>query len=172
MIFRKATENDIADIAKIYEDIIAAQENGGPFVGWQKGVYPTAETAKAALKRGDLFVLEDGKITGAAIINNLQVDVYAGAPWEYPAKDEEVCVLHTLVIFPSAAKKGYGKAFVNFYENYAKETGCPYLRMDTNAKNERARAMYKKLGYKEIAIVPTMFNGIKGVDLVLLEKRL
>lgn len=32
--------------------------------------------------------------------------------------------------------------------------------------------MYVKLGYKEIGIVPTVFNGIPGVGLVLLEKAL
>lgn len=172
MIFRKATKEDIAAIAEIYENIIDEQEKGGPYVGWQKGVYPTAQTAEAALLRDDLFVLQDGQILGAAIINKIQVDVYFGAPWEYSAKEEEVCVLHTLVIEPKAAKKGYGKAFVSFYEEYAKEHNCPYLRMDTNAKNIRARTMYKKLGYKEIAVVPTVFNGISGVDLVLLEKKL
>jgi ribosomal protein S18 acetylase RimI-like enzyme len=44
--------------------------------------------------------------------------------------------------------------------------------MDTNVRNERARTMYRKLGYKEIAIVPTVFNGIPNVQLVLLEKHL
>ena len=46
------------------------------------------------------------------------------------------------------------------------------LRIDTNARNVAARAMYKKLGYKEIGIVPTVFNGIPDVQLVLLEKYL
>ena len=32
--------------------------------------------------------------------------------------------------------------------------------------------MYKKLGYREIAVVPTVFNGIPDVNLVLLEKYL
>ena len=32
--------------------------------------------------------------------------------------------------------------------------------------------MYRKMGYTEIGIVPTTFNGIAGVDLVLLEKYL
>ena len=44
--------------------------------------------------------------------------------------------------------------------------------MDTNAINRRARALYHKLGYREAGIVPTTFNGIPGVDLVLLEKAL
>ena len=32
--------------------------------------------------------------------------------------------------------------------------------------------MYKKYGYTEIGIVPTVFNGIEDVQLVLLEKYL
>ena len=44
------------------------------------------------------------------------------------------------------------------------------MRLDTNAKNVRARRMYKTLGYREIGIVDTTFNGIAGVKLVLLEK--
>lgn len=44
--------------------------------------------------------------------------------------------------------------------------------MDTNARNTAARALYKKLGYQEIGIVPTVFNGIPDVQLVLIEKTL
>ena len=43
-----------------------------------------------------------------------------------------------------AAGKGYGRAFVNFYETHAKETGCTELRMDTNERNAAARALYHK----------------------------
>ena len=32
------------------------------------------------------------------------------------------------------------------------------------------RAPSKKLGYREVTIVPCQFNGIDGVELVLLEK--
>ena len=115
-------------------------------------------------------MLEDGEILGSAVINQIQVDVYSGAPWEFDT--ESVCVLHTLVIAPQAAGRGYGRAFVAFYERWAKEHDLPELRIDTNARNAAARALYRKLGYKEIAVVPTTFNGIPGVDLVLLEKNL
>ena len=39
-------------------------------------------------------------------------------------------------------------------------------------KNVSARAMYKKMGYKEIGIVPCVFNGLEDVNLVLIEKSL
>jgi len=173
MIFRKAAAEDIPAIAKIYEDIHTEEESGRTSIGWIREVYPTKKTAEASLLRGDLFVAEDnGIVVGTAIINQLQVDVYEGAGWKFPAEDSEVMVLHTLVISPRVFGKGYGKAFVKFYEDYALSQNCPYLRMDTNARNTRARAMYGKLGYREIGIVPCIFNGIEGVQLVLLEKKL
>ena len=173
MRYRKATRQDIPAIARIYEDIHSCEEAGTAVIGWARGVYPTEETARLALARGDLFVQErEGTVTGAAIINQLQVDCYEGANWQYPAPDSEVMVLHTLVIDPHAARQGLGQDFVAFYEQYAREKGCPFLRMDTNARNTRARALYKKLGYTEPDIVPCVFNGIPGVQLVLLEKKL
>lgn len=173
MIIRKAILSDISAVSEIYDDIHTAEESGLTTIGWVRGVYPTKKTAEAALERGDLFVLEEeGRITGAVIINQSQCDGYETANWQYPAADSEIMVLHTLVIDPSAARRGYGKAFVGFYEEYARNHGCRFLRMDTNARNTRARAMYEKLGYREIGVIPTTFNGIDGVNLVLLEKAL
>ena len=58
-------------------------------------------------------------------------------------------VLHTLVVDPLRAGKGCGTRFVRFYEDYALERGCPYLRMDTNARNAAARRLYAHLGYRD-----------------------
>lgn len=173
MLIRKATAADLSHIAAIYDDIHTEEERGAVTIGWIRGVYPTEKTAAAALGRNDLFAAEDGgEIVGAAIINRQQVDVYEGAGWQYDAPDHQVMVLHTLVISPRAPHKGYGKQFVRFYEEYALTHGCPFLRIDTNARNTRARAMYQALGYREADVVPCVFNGIEGVQLVLLEKRL
>lgn len=171
MTIRKATQQDIPAVSEIFSDIHTAEETGMVAIGWVRDVYPTRATAETALQRGDLFVQEDeGKIVGTAIINQQQVDVYKGAGWKHNVPDKEVMVLHTLVISPKAGRKGYGKNFVAYYEEYAHLHGCNYLRIDTNERNVNARALYKKLGYEEIDIVPCVFNGISGVRLVLLEK--
>ena len=170
MKIRKAAPCDLDAIEKIYDEIHTAEETGAATVGWIRGVYPTRKTAEDAVLRGDMFVLEDKAVIGSGIINQTQVDGYFGAPWK--VETDAVCVLHTLVIAPKSAGKGYGRAFVAFYERWALEHGLFELRMDTNARNTAARAMYQKLGYEEIGIVPTVFNGIPDVDLVLLEKNL
>ena len=104
------------------------------------------------------------------MINQLQMDAYHNADWRFPAENHEVMVLHTLAISPKVGRKGYGSKFIKYYEEYARENRCYYLRMDTNAINKNARALYKKLGYKEIGMIPCEFNGIIGFQMVLLEK--
>ena len=170
-MIRRATASDIPAVAAIYDKLHTEEEAGRATIGWIRGVYPTEDTARMALDRDDLFVQEEGgHIVGAAIINQTQVDAYSGGQWTIEAEDNEVMVLHTLVIDPDAAGHGFGKQFVAFYEDYARKNGCKVLRMDTNSRNARARAMYARLGYREAGIVPCVFNGIEGVGLVLLEK--
>ncbi len=172
-MIRKATKNDIDGIVAIYNKVLDLEEEGLASIGWQRGVYPTRDTALLALQRSDLFVYEqEGKIEATAIINHKQMDSYAKGNWHVEASDDEVMVLHTLVVDPGCSGRGIGKTFVAYYEEYARQEGCKDLRMDTQAKNKAARNLYHHLGYEEIGIVPCDFNGIEGIDLVLLEKAL
>ena len=159
--FRKAAASDIDAVTAIYDAIHTEEEAGRTTTGWKRGIYPVRATAAAALTRGDLFVADQ-----------IQVDVYAGAPWEFEAPDEEIFVMHTLVVDPAAGGHGLGRAFETFYEQEAARQGCRYLRIDTNARNTRARRLYHSLGYKEISVAPCTFNGLSNIDLVLLEKAL
>ena len=174
MIIRRATPSDLDAIESIYNKIFSKEEESGKVTtGWERGIYPKRETAEAALKKEEIFVIEDeGELVGAGIINKEQVDVYAKAKWKYSAEDSEVMVLHTLVIDPDKRGMGYGKKFVDFYEDYAREKACKYFRMDTNEKNKPARSLYKKLGFEEIDCLPCLFNGLEGVNLILFEKKL
>ncbi|MDO4198940.1 MAG: GNAT family N-acetyltransferase [Erysipelotrichaceae bacterium] len=173
MLIRKALLNDIDAINDIYSLIHDEEENNIVSIGWNRNIYPRKETALKALERDDLFVMTDNdKIVASAIINQIQVPEYFDAKWNHNASEEEVMVLHTLTVNPKLSRKGYGKTFVEYYEDYARKHKCPYLRMDTNAINVRARAMYKKLGYTEADIVPCVFNGIPNVQLVCLEKKI
>lgn len=171
MEISKAKATDIESIAKIYERIHDAEENGAVTTGWIRNVYPTEKTARDALKRDDLFVMRDnGKITAAAVINQVQGEEYKDAAWAHDADRCEVMVLHCLAVDPFEHNKGYGKMFVSFYENYAREHGCSELRMDTNVLNLRAQKLYNKLGYTNVGVVKCVFNGIPDVRLICLEK--
>ena len=171
---RKAGPEDIPQVTAIYDHILTEEEAGRGVTGWIRGAYPTERTALDALNTGTLFVLErDGVIAASARIDQIQSEEYAAAPWQYSdAPDDQIMVLHTLVVEPALAGQGCGGEFVRFYERYALEHGCPYLRIDTNIRNTVARRLYARLGYREAGVVPCEFNGIPDVRLACLEKRL
>lgn len=173
-MIRKAVAADLDAVDRLYNELHDAKEAGIIPVIWQRGIYPSRETALEALDREDLYVLEkDGRIIGSAVINQIQDEVYAGAPWLYDVPDEQVCVLHTLMISPAEFGRGYARAFLEFYESFAAEHGCTELRIDTNDRNLPAQAMYLRHGYQKIGTVPAkVFNGIPDINLVLLEKHL
>lgn len=63
---RKGEPRDIAAIAVIYDRILDREERGRASTGWIRGVYPTADTARAALEAGELFVMErEGRVVVA-----------------------------------------------------------------------------------------------------------
>ena len=158
MVIRKGTAADIPAVAGIYDALLTREEQGLLTTG---------------LEAGTLYVMEDGgRVVAAAKIDQNQMEQYAQCRWHSDAAPEQVLVLHTLVVDPEAKGRGYGSAFVAFYEKLALETGRLCLRMDTNARNTPARALYAKLGYAEAGVVEGVFNGIPGVHLVCLEKGL
>lgn len=175
VMIRKATVHDIDRIERIYDAIHDSEEAGTSVIGWRRGVYPTRLTASEAVSRGDLYVLDDnGIIQSAAIINKVQLPEYRLARWHYEAQDDEVLVLHTLVVNPDVSHCGYGSQMVKHYIAMGHELGCKVLRIDTQACNAVARRFYPRFGFQEAGIVKADFFDTTDdtVDLVLLEKPL
>lgn len=171
-MLRIANLCDLDRIEEIYNEIHTEIEAGRAVIGWVRGVYPTRALAENSIRLREMYVLErEGEIVACGRINRYQGAEYDGARWNFEAAPDEVLVLHTLVVSPRCKGRGCGTEFVAYYENMARREGLRTLRLDTNALNLPARALYKKLGYAEACIVPTEFNGIKNVRLVCLDKR-
>ena len=172
-MIRNATSADLDAVVSVYDAVHDAEESGRTTTGWVRNIYPTCTTAQQGLQAGDLFVLEhENRIVAVARINQTQGAEYKQAHWSVDVDSRKVMVLHTLVVHPEYSGHGFGTRFVAFYEGYAAQQGCACLRLDTNIRNAAARALYKKLGYTETSVVPCVFNGIDGVQLVCLEKLL
>ena len=172
-MIRKAVAADIPAVVEIYNHILDREEAGEIWVGWRRGVYPTEQTARAALEDGELYVCEeDGRVAAAARINDKYPPEYDLCPWKFEAREGRFLVLHTLVVEPALSGRGLGSAFVRFYEDLARSQGCSCVRMDTGPGNRTARALYARLGYREAAVLPCVFEGIPNAMLVCLEKKL
>ena len=173
-IIREANADDISAVAEIYSLIHQKEATGEMTIGWDPKTYPIRETAEKALSENSLFVMTiDDTVVASAVINNIQLDAYSLPQWKYPAPDDKVGVIHTLVVNPDYTGKGLGKLFVEFFENYCRKQGCDVVRLDTQEKNTGPLNMYPKLGYRLAGIFDTSFQDLPSkIRLALFEKKL
>lgn len=82
MQIRKGTENDIEEVAALYDAVNDYLESHTNYPGWRKGVYPIREDAAQGIGENDLFVAEaEGQIAGTFILRHRPEEAYALADW-------------------------------------------------------------------------------------------
>lgn len=172
-MIRRANLHDLDRIEAIYNEIHSEIEAGRMPIRWTRGIYPARDIAEDSIRRREMFVLEfEGEIVASARINQYQGPEYDHATWRFAADPDSVMVLHTLCVSPKYKGRGFGKAFVAFYESFARSCGCTTLRLDSDAINRPAIALYLHLGYQKACVVNTSFNGIDAMQLVCMDKKI
>ena len=165
MLFRPAAESDLDAIERHYTELLTHEaETGRSTTNWSLGVYPTRQTAAAALAAGTLWVLErEGEPVASVILNHHQDDFYATIGWQYPALPEQVLVVHTLCIPPRYAGQGLGRECVSRIKQLAATMGCTVIRLDTWAGNIPAAPGTRKTVFTVLVAPPcvlrTKFRG-------------
>lgn len=174
-MIRSAKETDLPAVAAIYEAILDHEDAAGQhYTGWQRGAYPTADTARGIFDAGTLYVGadEDGTIWGSMNLNGWQLPEYKDGDWSVPAEDSQVAVIHTLTIDPARAGQGLARQMVAFAEDTARSQGKTVLRLDTGVDNDPTNHLYPAIGYRFAGVVDTFFMGYAKRPLNLYEKKL
>ena len=172
-MIRLATPADLSQAAEIYGEILDQEERGPVYTNWQRGKYPTIDTARQAQEAGTLYVgEEDGVLWGVVNLNGLQLPEYDAIPWSIPAARDEVGVIHTLCIRPSCHGRGYARQMVAFCEEESRRLGRTVIRLDTWEGNLPANHLYPSLGYHYAGQAEFFFMGFVRENLNCYEKKL
>lgn len=146
-IIRKARDNDVDAIVKLYD----AVNDYYDAPGWGKGIYPTTTSVEHTVGKGNLYILVYAdEVLGACILNHEQHPAYALQPWSINAQDEQVIVIHDLASHPNQRRKGIGKELVEYSIAYARKCNALTIRLDTHLSNIPARTLYERCGFNEI----------------------
>ena len=172
-MIRLATPADLSQAADIYEEILDREAQGPVYTNWQRGKYPTIDTARQALEAGTFYVGEEnGVLWGVVNLNSVQLPEYGAIPWSIPAQAEQVGVIHTLVIHPAWSGKGKARELVAFCEEHCRQQGKRVIRLDTYVNNQPANSMYPRLGYRFAGTSHFLFQGFLPEDLNCYEELL
>ncbi len=159
-MIRKANENDILPVAALYERELDYEEKHQKYTSWQRGIYPTADTARAGVKKGTLYVLEeDGEIVASVILDSRQPPEYRNVDWDIDVKYDQVLVVHTLCVDPDHASSGAGTKMLDFTKELAREGGYRTIRLNTRSTNTPAMKFYEKNGFSVAASKEILLNG-------------
>ena len=172
-MIRLAAAADLPSIEGIYNTILDREEAGPVYTNWQRGNYPTVDTARQILEAGTLYVGEDGgMVWGAVNLNGIQLPEYDLIPWKISAEREQVGVIHTLSIHPAMSGRGYARQMMAFCEEESRRQGKTVIRLDTWEGNLPANRLYPSLGYSFAGAAEFFFQGVIHEVLNCYEKSL
>ena len=171
-MIRKATLDDIEQIEETYNEHFNHELKYGAFTVFKKGIYPTVKDAESAISAGTLYVYtKNTNIAGSIILDKLQPAEYTEISWQHAFTNDEVMVIHLLLIRPSMAGKGIATSLMEYAVKLATDNSCKALRLDTGNQNTPAISLYKKMGF-QIASIGSMMVGstIEHSNHLFLEK--
>ena len=157
-MIRKATKNDTAAIAILYDKVIDYQNANGSYMSWIKGVYPTEQTAIDACALDTLYVFEEGgNIKGSVILDCNQPTEYENISWKTKSVSNQALVIHTLCVDPEYMGMGIASEMLTYSKVLAKSLNCASIRLATNSKNVIAISLYEKnefitIGYDKVLL--------------------
>lgn len=134
MTIRRATEADCETLVAFWR---AFEEEVPEHEALREGEEEARRDIARHVREGIALVAEDeGETTGMAL-----VEVGRDAPG--------VAHLTDLYVVPEARRRGVGHALVAAVEDALGERGIGHLTLDVLLTNERARALYKRLGFAD-----------------------
>lgn len=146
-MIRRAKITEIPDILSLTKACTEHMVRNGIFQ-WNAH-YPSKEAFENDIQCAELYVLEvNGQIIGTIVVSLYMDEEYRQIDWQTP--DEQNVYIHRLSVHPDFQGKGFAQQMMGFAENYAREKGCPSVRLDTFSQNQRNQKFYEARGYQKL----------------------
>ncbi|WP_229418481.1 GNAT family N-acetyltransferase [Flagellimonas chongwuensis] len=121
---------------------------------WIVKYFQIEEMDRLALHNPKSYILDKGGYIAVALLNEQPVGVCSLIPCIYDGYDFE---LSKMGVSPTAQGKGIGKLLGQHIIEKAKQLGAKKLFLESNRKLVPALALYKKLGFVEMAKVASPY---------------
>ncbi len=72
---------------------------------------------------------------------------------------EDSAHLNLLAVEPRYQRLGIGRQLIEWLEKSARVAGAFIVSLEVRANNRKALAFYRKLGYREIVVIPKYYSG-------------
>lgn len=172
---RRAVSADLPDVLRAYRETINyLNERNENFVLWDMDEYPTPAHVERFIGSGDYHVAHDatGALVGGMVLNHWSPPGFEDVPWSIEAGGEQVLAIHTLVVPPSAQRRGVARYLVGQAIAEARRRGCLAVRLDATRPNVPAHELYRRCGFTDLGEHMMRYEGGLNEDFRIFEYNL
>ncbi|WP_343954636.1 GNAT family protein [Nonomuraea longicatena] len=139
---RPVGPDDLDGLVELVEDEEGARLTGSHASGWSREALREWYSTRGAVEdRLDLAVVADGEYVGEVVLNKLDTDNLS-------------CNLRIALVGPRAFGRGYGTEALRLTVDHAfRSTTLHRIGLEVYNFNERARHVYKKVGFVEEGVL-------------------
>ncbi len=150
MKIEKALKKDVSEIKLLTEACAAHMISQGIFQ-WNEH-YPSVEAFEKDIERGELFkLIHEERIIGTIVLSDIKDEEYLDINWTGDSGRQ--LYIHRLAIHPEYQGNGYARTLMDFAENFAKELGFSWMRLDTFSQNKRNQKFYLARGFRQVGSI-------------------
>ena len=147
LTYRAATEEDLAEILRMVDESRAWLKRHR-IDQWQ-GEYPSAETFRADMARGECFlVCHGGEAAGFFTLSTAEEESYAGITDGKWTEGIACCVLHRAAVAEAYRGSGLSTQLLRFVEQQCRSFGLRCIRTDTHKHNKVMQNLLRDNGYR------------------------
>ena len=158
---RVASESDFAAVRTFYDCLIddLLQQPYHPL--WDKKGHPADSYLQAALKAGELWVVEyEAGIVAALVVNHAANDGYLAVPWRVQTPREKAAVIHAFGVSTRHQGKGLGAAVMQRVIEFCRAAGDKAIRLDLIDFNLPVQRAYLKMGFVKCAEIKLHYEEV------------
>ena len=97
--FKKASIRDLDQIRTLYWRLLDSAPEYGRILQWKKNIYPNDNDWNNYIVNDEMYLILDNiNVIGAVAVTNAQSKEYRKIHWRVKANDQEVAVVHLLMI--------------------------------------------------------------------------
>ena len=167
---KKATIADLNIIRAIYWKLIDSSEKYASILQWKKDIYPADDDWISYINNKEMYLIyHDTELIGAVALTKAQSEEYRKIEWTIDAGDNEVAVVHLLVVDPDYQGQGATTATLDEIIKMAANMNKKAVRLDAIGTNKPAQKLYEKYGFANCGKEQEYYESTGSVEFIFYE---
>ena len=167
---KKAAIRYLDQIRALYWSLLDSSSEYGRILQWKKNIYPNDNDWNNYILNDEMYlILEDMNVIGAVAVTNAQSKEYRKIHWKVKADDQEVAVVHLLMILPEYQGGGAATAALDEIIRLATGKQKRVVRLDAVGTNVPAQKLYEKYGFVNCGTAQEYYESTGETEFVFYE---